>query len=128
MATNSEDTPALPDGYEADRLEQALPAVPGDEGRNGTAAGPETLLAEGSDADRHEQALPADPAGGSTPPSGDEVLPGGSEADRLEQTQGIAGTDDEEYPHGTGEDDADGGSYDHDYGHDYERHGGEDET
>ncbi|CEA09271.1 hypothetical protein BN1051_02639 [Arthrobacter saudimassiliensis] len=99
MARNTEDSPALPDGYEADRLEQELPAVPED-GPDVGAPAADAPLEGGSDADRHEQQLPAVPGGGSTPPAGDDVLPGGSEADRLEQAQALSGADDDDYPYG----------------------------
>ncbi|MCQ1999845.1 hypothetical protein [Arthrobacter zhaoxinii] len=88
------DPPVLPDGSEADRAEQSLPAVPGADD-----AGPAgEVHRDGSEADGIEQEIPAVPGTGDAGPEG-PAHPEGSEADILEQKADVPGNDDE-YPQG----------------------------
>ena len=78
MATSHEG-PAIPTGNEEDTLEQQMPAVP----------------------DPAEENDAAEPV----PPNNDPLLPGGSEADRLDQARDSGGPDGEEdYPRDVGAD------------------------
>jgi hypothetical protein len=101
---NNEEPPVLPGGLEADWLEQQTPVLPDDPDGN-TVADPEpalidTPLPAGSEADRMEQQLPSAPVAGDNIRKADQAIVEAAEADRIEQTRGITGDDEDEYPHG----------------------------
>jgi hypothetical protein len=101
---NMEEPPVVQSGNDADWLEQQTPVLP-DNPDADPVAGPEPALVDaplpgGSEADRMEQRLPAAPVAGEDIHAADKAIAEAAEADRLEQARGIAGDDEDDYPHG----------------------------
>jgi hypothetical protein len=101
---NMEEPPVVQGGTDADWLEQQTPVLP-DDPEADPVAGPEPALVDaplpgGSEADRMEQQLPAAPVAGEDIHAADQAIAEAAEADRLEQARGITGDDEDDYPHG----------------------------
>ncbi|MFD1214421.1 hypothetical protein ACFQ36_20530 [Arthrobacter sp. GCM10027362] len=102
--TNPADEPtALPEARDADRFEQQMPVAPDeiDEGAEADLAASEgsSALPGGSEADRMEQIIPDRGPVGLSLQQPGQSAAEGSEADRLEQATGIPGLDEDDYPH-----------------------------